>query len=200
MSEPQSLMPLFNTEISTSFVTATGKTCASEAGAVTLGVIKELKPFGAVDGIESDDVIEAMVLVVGVLTAAMVKVGAAVVAAVIMACDNVVGAAETAANVMAAAELGATVIAAEVIDTAKLGAAFIAMVVMAAAVVAHRAAEVVRHGRKVPDQRVERFGLERGVAGDGLVEIVHVSLVMTPVMDFHRQRVNMRFQGFLGIG
>ena len=50
------------------------------------------------------------------------------------------------------------------------------------------------------DQRFERFGFERGVAGDGLVEIVHVGLVMTVVMDFHRQRVNVRFQGFLGIG
>ena len=69
---------------------------------------------------------------------------------------------------------------------------------MAAAVVAHRAADVVRHGREVADERVERFGFERGVAGDGLVEIVHVSLVMAVVMDFHRQRVNVRLKASLG--
>ena len=45
-----------------------------------------------------------------------------------------------------------------------------------------------------------RFGFQRGVAGDGLVEIVHVSLVMAVVMDFHRQRVNVRFERVLGIG
>ena len=74
------------------------------------------------------------------------------------------------------------------------------MVPMAAAVVAHRAADVVRHGREVADERLQRFGLQRGVAGDGLVEVVHVSLVMAVVMDFHRQRVNVRFQGLFGIG
>jgi hypothetical protein len=56
------------------------------------------------------------------------------------------------------------------------------------------------NGRRRCCARFERFGLERGIAGDGLVEIVHVSLVMAVVMDFHRQRVNVRFQGFLGIG
>ena len=71
---------------------------------------------------------------------------------------------------------------------------------MAAAVVAHRAADVVRHGREIGDEGIERLGLQRGIAGDGLVEIVHVSLMMAVVMDFHRERVNVRFQGLLGIG
>ena len=71
---------------------------------------------------------------------------------------------------------------------------------MATAVVAHRAADVVRNGSEIADEGFKGFGFERGVAGDGLVEIVHVSLVMAVVMDFHRQRVDVRFQSFLGIG
>ena len=74
------------------------------------------------------------------------------------------------------------------------------MVPVAAAVVADGAAHGVGHDAQILDELFERFGFQRGVAGDGLVEVVHVSLVMAAVMDFHRQRVNVRFQGFLGIG
>lgn len=74
------------------------------------------------------------------------------------------------------------------------------MVPMAAAVIAHRAADGFRHGREVADERFERLAFQRGVAGDGLVEIVHVSLVMAVVMDLHRQRVKVGFEGVFGIG
>ena len=71
---------------------------------------------------------------------------------------------------------------------------------------ADRPPEESRRGRRKVYARVpfaprrRRVWLQRGVAGDGFVEIVHVSLVMAVVVDFHRQRVNVRFQGLLGIG
>jgi hypothetical protein len=72
------------------------------------------------------------------------------------------------------------------------------MVPMAAAVVAHRAADGVRHGSEIADERFERLAFQRGVAGDGLVEIGDVSRVMLVVMDLHRQRVKVRFErGFV---
>ena len=58
------------------------------------------------------------------------------------------------------------------------------MVQMAAAVIANRAADVVRHGREVADEHLQCFCLQFGVAVDGLVEIVHVGFVMAVVMKF----------------
>ena len=52
---------------------------------------------------------------------------------------------------------------------------------------------------QILDDLFERFGLERGVAGDGLVQIVHISLVMTVMMNFHGQRVKVRFERVLGV-
>ena len=53
--------------------------------------------------------------------------------------------------------------------------------------------------REIADELFERFAFERGVAGDGFVEVVHVGLVMPVVVDFHRRRVNVRFERVLGI-
>jgi hypothetical protein len=72
------------------------------------------------------------------------------------------------------------------------------MVPMTAAVVAHRAADGIRHGGQIADERFERFAFQRGVASDGLVEIGDVSPVMLVVMDLHRQRVKMGLErGFV---
>lgn len=72
------------------------------------------------------------------------------------------------------------------------------MVPMAAAVVAHRAADGVGHGGEIADERFERLAFQRGIAGDGFVEIVHVSLVMAVVMYLHRQRIKVGFErGFV---
>ena len=65
---------------------------------------------------------------------------------------------------------------------------------VSAAIVADRAADRVRHRAEVFDDLFERLRLQRGVAGDGLVQIVHVSLVVTPVMDLHCRGVNVRFE------
>src|SRR5476651_2568022 len=51
---------------------------------------------------------------------------------------------------------------------------------------------------EIADERFERLAFERGVAGDGLVEIGDVSRVMFVVMDLHRQRVKVGFErGFI---
>ena len=47
---------------------------------------------------------------------------------------------------------------------------------------------------------IDGFGFERGVAGDGFVEIVHVRFVMAIVMDFHRHRIDVRFESVIGVG
>ena len=72
------------------------------------------------------------------------------------------------------------------------------MVPVTAAVVAHRAADVFRHRGEIADERFERLGFQRGVAGDGFVQVIDIGFVMTTMMDFHRQRIEMRFKrGFV---
>ena len=71
---------------------------------------------------------------------------------------------------------------------------------MAAAVVAHRAADVLRHGIQVLDQVVDALGFQRGVAGEGFVEVGHVSVVVLAVMDFHGGLVDVGFQGLGRVG
>jgi hypothetical protein len=73
------------------------------------------------------------------------------------------------------------------------------VVPVAAAVVADGAADVVGNGGKVGDQGLDGLGFEFGVAGDGLVEVVHVGLVVAAVVDLHRGGVEMGFEGFLGV-
>ena len=70
---------------------------------------------------------------------------------------------------------------------------------MAAAVVAHRAADVIRHGIQVADEGFDRLGFERRMAGEGFVHIHHVSVVMFAVMDFHRHSVDVRLERAFGV-
>src|SRR5712672_1690116 len=74
------------------------------------------------------------------------------------------------------------------------------MVPMTAAVVADGTADGVGDNAQIRDDLFERLGFQRGVAGDGLVEVVHIRLVMAVVMDLHRQRVKVGFEGCLVIG
>jgi len=73
------------------------------------------------------------------------------------------------------------------------------VVPMAAPVVADRSADVLGHARDVGDQGLDGLAFERS-AGEGLVQVVHVGLVMTAVVDLHRQGVDVGFEGVLGIG
>ena len=59
-----------------------------------------------------------------------------------------------------------------------------------------------QHGNagEIGDEGVEGFAFERGVAGEGFVEVIHLGLVMAPVMDLHRGFVDMRFERILRVG
>jgi hypothetical protein len=68
------------------------------------------------------------------------------------------------------------------------------MVGVAAAVVAHCAADIFRNRTKIANERFDGFAFERRVAGHCLVQVGHVSIVMFIVMDLHRHRVDVRFE------
>ena len=73
------------------------------------------------------------------------------------------------------------------------------MVGVAAAVVAHRAADVGGHRVEMADEVLDGLAFEVRLAGDGLVDVGHVSAVMFVVMDLHRLRVDVGFERVLGI-
>ena len=75
------------------------------------------------------------------------------------------------------------------------------VVPVAAAVVADRRRGSPRaRWRDLRSRCLDGLRLEAGVAGEGLVEVVHVGLVMPAVVDLHRQRVDVRFERVLGVG
>ena len=60
------------------------------------------------------------------------------------------------------------------------------------------ATDGVGHRSEIANDLFQRLGFERGITGDGFVEIIHVSLVMATVVDFHGERVNVGFErGFV---
>ena len=70
---------------------------------------------------------------------------------------------------------------------------------VAAAIVADCSADVVRNGAQVADQLLNAFLLEVRLAGNRLVDVIHIGFVMASVMDFHCLGVNVRFKGFFRI-
>src|SRR6185437_15288043 len=74
------------------------------------------------------------------------------------------------------------------------------MVAMATAVVAHCAANVFRDGREILDEFANRFGFQSGITSNGLVQVGDIGGVMLVMVDFHRERVEMRFERSLGVG
>jgi hypothetical protein len=68
------------------------------------------------------------------------------------------------------------------------------MVRVTTAVVAHCAANVSGNCVEIADKRFDGFGFEVRFASDGFVHVVDVSGVMFVVMDFHRLRVDVRFE------
>jgi hypothetical protein len=64
-----------------------------------------------------------------------------------------------------------------------------------AAVVADCRLDVCRERAEIRDERFSGFSLEIGLAFDGAVELVGVSLMMLVVVDFHRFRIDVRFEG-----
>ena len=52
---------------------------------------------------------------------------------------------------------------------------------------------------EIADQILDRFLFEFSFAFDRVVHVVDVSLVMLGVMDFHRLRIDVRFQSIVGV-
>jgi len=74
-----------------------------------------------------------------------------------------------------------------------------AVVGVSAAVVDHRATKAFRHLFDAPHQLVHRQ-LAEGIAFQRRVEVGDVGLVVLGVVDLHGLRVNVRFQGIVGVG
>ncbi|KAG0919159.1 hypothetical protein G6F32_016312 [Rhizopus arrhizus] len=70
---------------------------------------------------------------------------------------------------------------------------------MATPVVAHRALQVLRQRLELLPQLFDRQVSVLG-AFQRRVDVVDVGLVMLGVMDFHRRRIDMRFQRVVGVG
>ena len=73
------------------------------------------------------------------------------------------------------------------------------VVVVPTAIVSHRSPNSLGHRIQVHHQLPDRFLAQLGKLSHGLVEIIHVSLVMPVVVDIHRPRVNVRLQRVHGI-
>jgi hypothetical protein len=63
-----------------------------------------------------------------------------------------------------------------------------------ASVVADGLTDFFRDGGKVPDEGIDLQGLEGFVALERCIEVVYVSLMMLPMMNFHRSAVEVRFE------
>src|SRR5579883_476419 len=74
------------------------------------------------------------------------------------------------------------------------------MVGVPAAVVDDLLANAFGYGGDLAQQLFDRFGFQRGMPLKGRVEVVHVSLVVLAVMNFHRHLVDCCFQGIGRIG
>ena len=71
---------------------------------------------------------------------------------------------------------------------------------VAAAVVAHHAANVLGDGVEVGDEFVDRFGRQRRMAGQSGVHVVDVGLVMLVVVELHRLCIDERFESSVVVG
>ncbi len=71
---------------------------------------------------------------------------------------------------------------------------------MAAAVVADGVADIGGKGIDVGEELLQRPGLEIGASRDRLVQVGDVGLMVLAMVDLHRLRVDMGFQGVKGVG
>src|SRR3984957_630781 len=74
------------------------------------------------------------------------------------------------------------------------------MIGMAAAVIAHRAANVRRDGVEIANQLLHGFLFQVRLACDGFVEVGHVSRVMFVMVDLHGLRVDIGFERVFCVG
>ena len=71
---------------------------------------------------------------------------------------------------------------------------------MATAVVAHGAADTLRHRAEIRQQTFDRLVGKSSLAVQRLVEIGHVGGVVLAVVDFHGTGVHMGLQRIMGVG
>ena len=73
------------------------------------------------------------------------------------------------------------------------------MVRMAAAIIAHGAADVRRHRVEIADEVLDGLAFEVGLAADRLVDVGDVGRVVFVVMNLHGLRVDIGLERVLGI-
>ncbi len=69
-----------------------------------------------------------------------------------------------------------------------------AVIHMTAAVVTNRTADVFWNGTKVGNELKSRFRFKVGFSSDRRIEVGDISLMMSAVMDFHRESINVRLK------
>ena len=74
------------------------------------------------------------------------------------------------------------------------------MVGVTAAVIAHSPLHFGRQAVEAGKQLLHRQRRQFGEIGQGGIEVVDISLMVTAVMDLHGQRVDVGFQCVVGIG
>ena len=74
------------------------------------------------------------------------------------------------------------------------------VVYVTAGVVADGGADSVGDSGEVADEGVGGFGFEVRVGGEGVIEIGDVRLVVFAVVDFHGARIDVGFEGVVGVG
>ena len=74
------------------------------------------------------------------------------------------------------------------------------MVGVAAAVVADGSADGFGYGGEVRDELVDRLGGQLGMILERVVQVIDVRGMVLVVMDFHRARVDVRFECREGVG
>ena len=73
------------------------------------------------------------------------------------------------------------------------------MIRMPPAVIPHHIADILRNRLHIADQLLDRFRFQIRLPGDRFIQIRYIRVVMFPVMNLHRLRVDVRFQCILGI-
>ncbi len=70
---------------------------------------------------------------------------------------------------------------------------------MTSAVVDDGLANLLRHLVDLHHDLFDAFLVVLGIVLEGIIEVIHVGLVMAVVMELHRQSVDVRLEGVLGV-
>ena len=73
------------------------------------------------------------------------------------------------------------------------------MIAVAAAVIAHRRADILRHRVEIAEQFLERLVRDLRMLVERLVQLSDIRLVMLRVMDLHRLRIDVWLERIIAI-